>query len=195
MNPLNPDKQYLAIHPHRLLIEGDASVFLQLTRPEDSEELYRLVHANRHHLRKYQRWAKDINFEELHRSVQDTVSKIEGDKWMQYRIMIPRAGGDHQMIGTVTLFERNVHQATARLSYWLAESEQGKGYARRGVQRLLEHAFKAWGLHQVFLEVQIGNQRAEGLALRLGAQPTDEVAQEELEGEIVSRRKWVLERI
>lgn len=191
---IDSDKNHQAIHPKRLLLEGDASVFLQLTSPEDSEELYRLVHANRHHLRKYQQWAKDINFEELHQSVRETVERIKGDIWMQYRIMIPRLGADHEMVGTITLFNRNFAQATAQLSYWLAEKEQGKGYARRGVQRLMEHAFKAWGLEKVFMDVQVGSERAEGLAIRLGARPTDEITSEEIEGETITRRKWVLDR-
>lgn len=191
---IDPDKNHQAIHPKRLLLEGDASVFLQLTSPEDSEALYHLVHANRQHLGRYQRWAKDINFEDLHTSVQQTVDRIKGDIWMQYRIMIPRQGANHEMAGTITLFNRNVAQATAQLSYWLAEKEQGKGYARRGVQLLLGHAFKAWALEKVFLDVQVGNQRAEGLALRLGAQPTDETMTEEIDGEVITRRKWVLER-
>lgn len=191
---IDPDKNYQAIHPKRLLLEGDASVFLRLTSPADSEDLYRLVHANRQHLGKYQQWAKDINFEDLHRSVQETVERIKGDVWMQYRIMVPRLGGDHEMIGTITLFNRNFAQATAQLSYWLAEREQGKGYARRGVQLLMGHAFKAWALQRVFLDVRVGDKRAEGLATRLGAQPTDETTSEEIEGEVIVRRKWVLAR-
>ena len=188
-----PDKEYMAAHPRRLLIDGDSSMFLQLTSPEDSEQLYRLVSENRHHLKQYEHWAADIDFEELHQIVVASAKHVTADGFLQYRIMLP-GQGEHRMIGTVTLYERDLLAKTACLSFWMAEDEKGKGYMRRGITRLLQYADTAWSLNQVFLEIHEGNQHAEDVARHLGAQPTDEVQTEALNGQDLHLRKWVLPR-
>lgn len=189
---MSPDKQYLAIHPHRLIIDGDASMYLKLTTPEDSDQLYRLVHSNRDHLGRYQLWARDIDFEGLDQAVQATVKEISADRWLQYRIMVPNRDGDHRMIGTVTLFGRELLGNTAKLSFWLAKEEQGKGYARRGVIRLLQYAFENWRLSSVEVDVEIGNAHGEKLVQRIGAQLTDEVTTQQDGDEVIVRRKWII---
>lgn len=191
---MNPDKQYFAIHPHRLIIDGDSSMYLKLTSPEDSEQLYRLVHSNREHLGRYQLWARDIDFEGLDQAVQASVKEIQADRWLQYRIMVPNQSGGHRMIGTVTLFGRELLGNSAKLSFWLAKDEQGKGYARRGVQRLLMYAFDAWRLNFVEVDVEIGNAHGERLMQRLGAQPTQEVTTQQDNDETIVRRKWIIKQ-
>lgn len=185
---------YAAQHPHRLLIDGDPSLFLKLASPDDSETLYRLIHENREHLGRYLHWARDIDFETTHASVQASVKKITEDGWLQYRIMVPRLGEDHKMIGTVTVFGRDVVNASALLSVWLAEEEIGKGYAMKACKRLLQYVFHAWNLRLVFMEIQPGNEHGESVARRLGAMPTDQYVTEQIGEETVQRRKWAILR-
>lgn len=189
---MSPDKQYVAQHPRRLLLDGDGSLFLKLATPEDSEQLYKLVHENRDHLGKHQRWARDINFEQMHQAVQASVQRIAEDSWLQYRIMVPQAGGEHRMVGTVTLFGRDLLDGTAVLGYWLAEAEQGKSYARKSIQRLLHYAAGNWQLKKVFIQIEDDNERAAGLARRLGAVPLDKFVEDVFDDEVFALRRWEL---
>lgn len=189
---MSPDRQYGVQHPHRLLLDGDGSLFLQLATPEDNEQLYKLVHENREHLSKYQRWARNIKFEQMHEAVQTSVKRIAEDSWLQYRIMVPQAGGEHRMVGTITLFGRDILNRTAVLGYWLAEAEQGKSYARKSVQRLLRYAVPAWRLSKVYLQIDDDNERSKGLAVRLGAVPTAEIVEETFNEEVFPMRRWEL---
>lgn len=186
------DKQYVVQHPRRLLLDGDGSLFLQLTSSGDVEQFYNLVHQNRAHLSRYQRWARDINFEQMHQAVQASVARIAEDSWLQYRIMVPHAGVDHRMIGTVTLFGRDVLQGTAILGYWLAEAEQGKSHARKAVQCLLRYAVPVWRLNAVYIQIDDDNERSRGLATRLGAVPTSEIVEEIFNDEVFPMRRWKL---
>lgn len=191
---MEPDKEYMATHPHRLLLDGDSSMFLKLTSPEDSEQLYELVHENRAHLRRYVRWAQDMDFEEMHQVVLASAQHVTSDGFLQYRIMLPNASQRHRMIGTITLYERDLLNRTAKLAFWMAEDEKGNGYMRRGIVRLLQYADLAWRLQQVFLEIHDGNGHADQVAQYLGAQPTDDIQQEVLNETPVVLRKWVLDR-
>lgn len=184
---------YMAIHPHRLIIDNDPSMFLKLASPEDSEQLYRLVHSNREHLGKYQLWAREIDFEGLDQAVLATVKEIEADRWLQYRIMIPNRDGGHRMIGTVTLFGRELLGNTAKLSFWLAKDEQGNGYARRAVQRLLAYAADSWRLKQVEVDVELDNAHGENLVRKIGATPTEFTTTQEDGDATIIRRKWVIQ--
>lgn len=189
---MSPDKLYTAQHPHRLLLDGDASLFLRLATAQDSEQLYKLVHENREHLGKYQRWARDINFEQMHEAVQASVQRIAQDSWLQYRIMVPQPASEHRMVGTVTLFGRDLLSSSAVLGYWLAESEQGKSYARKSIQRLLQYAANNWQLKKVYIQIEDENERAAGLARRLGATPQNDFVQESFGDESFALRRWEL---
>ncbi len=181
-----------AAHPRLLLLDGDGSVFLQLASAEDSEQLYRLVHENRQQLAGHLPWARDIDFEEMHQAVQESVNRIGEDGWLQYRIMVPNAAQQHDMVGTVTLHGRDITQHSAHLNCWLAPKAQGHSYARKAIQRLLAYAVPAWRLQCVFLDIEPGNEPAERLAARLKAVPTDQLREEKVGDQATVRRVWEL---
>jgi RimJ/RimL family protein N-acetyltransferase len=180
--------------PQRLFIDGDESMFLQLTSIDDGDALYELVHTNRKHLQTYQPWAKTITREELQVAIEECVRQIGIGEWLQYRVMLPRRDANHLMIGTVTFYDHDPYNRTAKLGFWLAEDAQGHGYAKRAAQKLIQYGFEAWNLAKITVEIQPGNERSEGLASRLGARPTDEFVTKESNGESVQQRVWVLER-
>lgn len=191
---MDPNRQYNAIHPHRLLITGDTSMYLKLTSHDDAEELYRLVHANRHHLSKSQAWAKHIDFLTLDKSVKETVSQIKADRWLQYRIMAADQHAGQHIIGTVTLFNRDVLARNARLSCWLAESAEGQGYAKRAIKRVLAYAFYEWNVDSIFTDVVSGDERAERLMTSLGATLTGNTKNGTLNDEPVTYREWTIRK-
>lgn len=191
---MNPDRQYHAAHPHSLIITGDTSMYLKLASHDDAEELYRLVHANRQHLSKSQAWAKHIDFLTLDKSVKETVGHIKADRWLQYRIMAADEHARQRIVGTVTLFNRDVLARNARLSCWLAESAEGKGYAKRAIKRLLEYAFYKWNIDSIFTDIRSGDERAERLMSSLGATPTGNSTQGSLHDEPVLYKEWMIHK-
>lgn len=192
---MSPDKQYQAIHPHRLLINGDATMYLRLANPNDGMDLYRVVHANRTHLSKTLAWAKHIDFLTLDSSIKAAVGHILADRWLQYRIIVPDpATHEQRLIGTVTLYDREVLARTAKLSCWIAQAEEGKGFATRAVTRLLHYAFSEWNIDVVTSDIQVGNLRAERLIARVGGVPTDEIATQLVDDQEVRYRKWVIRK-
>jgi ribosomal-protein-serine acetyltransferase len=56
------------------------------------------------------------------------------------------------------------------IGYWLTEEAQGRGLMTATVRTLLDHAFGFWGLHRVFIEVVVGNERSKAIPERLGFQ-------------------------
>lgn len=189
---MNPDKQYHAIHPHRLLIEGDTTMYLRLSSHDDAEELYKVISHNRQHLSKNQTWAKHIDFLTLDQSIKNSVGQIHADRWLQYRIMAAAPGGGQHMVGTVTLYDRDVLGRSAKLSCWLAEDAEGKGYARRAINRLLQYAFSKWNIDSVITDVKEGSERTEQLLAKLGGKPTGSTREGELHGESVRYTEWVI---
>ncbi len=55
------------------------------------------------------------------------------------------------------------------LGYWVRQSEQRKGIARRSVLALADHAFRVVGLKRVEIVVALGNDASEGVARKCGA--------------------------
>lgn len=189
---MQPNKQYHAAHPQRLIINGDTSMYLRHANPDDSAEVYRIIRANRGHLSKDLQWAQNVDFIGFEKSVQDTLAQIKADKCLQYRIV---AAGEtiatQRIVGTVTLFNRRVLERTAVLSCWLAESDQGKGYATRAVKRLLQYAFDSWNIDTVTTLITEDNLRAQQLVKNLGASRTDAVVQREFGSQsVMLYRQW-----
>jgi RimJ/RimL family protein N-acetyltransferase len=170
-------------------------LYLRLTHDDDAESVYRLVVANRKFLSTEQQWAREVDFMGLHRAVADTVAQIKANRWLQYRIMVvPGSGQEGVIVGTVTLFDRDVMARTARLSCWLVEAAHDKGYARRAIQRLCEYAYRHWGIDAIYTDVRCGNQRAERLMAHIGARPHSEAFQRPDDDSTCMVQTWELKK-
>lgn len=186
------EKQFHAIHPQRLLIDGDTSMYLRHVRVDDSPEVYRLIRANRNHLVKDQQWAQHIDYVGLDKSVHDTIAQIKADTCLQYRIVASNdTGPGHHIVGTVSLFNKEVLERRAVLSCWLAEKDHGKGYAVKAIRRLLDYAFREWNIDTAVTAVAEDNIRAQKLLTSLGAQKSDTITQREVNDQKpILYRQW-----
>ena len=108
-------------------------------RPEDADELVRVLTANRTFLAPYEpEWPGDFLTVEFQRA------RIEAQGSL-YGIV---DGG--VLVGTIAL-SNIVHGAfrSANLGYWVAEASNGRGLATRAVGAILDVAFTRLELHRV----------------------------------------------
>jgi ribosomal-protein-serine acetyltransferase len=150
--------------PLETIFDIDTTTRLRPVRLADASLLFRLVHANRAHLREWTPWVDGCQSES------DQVSFITA------AVERGQAG-----LGAVWLVERGDTvcgvagfnwveplNRVCEVGYWLAADHQGRGIMTACVGRLVRHAFEDLGLNRVTLPVAVENRRSRAIAERLG---------------------------
>lgn len=127
--------------------------------PDDAEEIYRVMHASREHLRTS---GEDIagNYPTVDDVLDSIVRPLNPFK-LRTGIRL-----DDVLIGGANL--QPFHDcAMAEIGYWLSHEFTGRGYMTRAVEALVGYAFDT-GVHEVVAFVLPENQSSAGVLLRTG---------------------------
>lgn len=170
----------LAVYAETLAVPGTPDVHLRLSGIDDASEVFEVVEANREFL-SYQWWTRSVRTpDDAYGYVQKGVNH-DSNISMQYRIADgqPQEGVRGAILGTITVYEHNLFEHTAR-----------QGIASRATRRIIEYAQDTLGIKRVEAQIDVANRPSERLAQKLGftitgipeafAVPTEESAEPEL---------------
>lgn len=100
-----------------------------------------------------------------------------------------------ELVGNCSLQEINPDLQKARIGYWLAENQQGKGIVTRCVAKLIDVAFTSYQLEKTELAIASGNHPSQQVAKRLGFRQEGIITRaENLNGRIVDHVIYGLSR-
>ena len=155
----------------------DEGLELRQTVPEDAEEMFAVVDANRKYLREWLPWLDNTN------SPDDETVFINGlleeyrkGEGVNYAIRL-----DGQFIGGMSLNWIDRGNRGCGVGYWLSEEFTGQGIVTRCCGRLMDHCFDDLGFHRFVLEAATENIASRAVAERIGMR---------LEG-ITKDREWL----
>jgi ribosomal-protein-serine acetyltransferase len=161
-----------------LTINVGPDLALRLVTQEDADRIFRLVEANRQFLKQWISWADerfDDNFNQ--KLIQNNLDAY--DAGTAYAMGIYAQG---KLAGVVDI--RNLDGIEEpEIGYWLEEAAQGKGYATRSAQALINYAKRQHGIKKVVLRTMVDNDASSGVAERLGFRLVDNhVSSDEVHG-------------
>ena len=135
---------------------------LRLFEESDVDEFHALIEANRAHLSPWMPWVGQPREETL-AFIRSTRRQIADNDGLQTVIVC-----DGRLAGAVGFHGVDWKSRATSIGYWLAEPHQGKGIMTRAVRALVEHAFSAWQLNRVEIQVAPENRRSRAIPERLG---------------------------
>jgi carbamoyl-phosphate synthase large subunit len=136
---------------------------LRPLEPDDAEELYRLVDANRAYLAKFMPWAAGQTRADTRGHIESSLQRQAANDGFDCVIL-----RDGRVVGGIGYHSVSWQHRSTSVGYWLAEAEQGRGTMTRAVRALVDHAFAVWELNRVEIAAAVENERSRALARRLG---------------------------
>jgi ribosomal-protein-serine acetyltransferase len=139
---------------------GDGVTIRTLT-PDDDQELFELVEANRHRLHRWMPWEPRTNVPADVRAFIEHSLASEHDR---------EANGiwiDGRLAGSIGLSVDRSDE-NAEIGYWIDQDAEGRGIVTRGCERFCSFAFDELKLHRVTICAAPGNTRSRAVAERLG---------------------------
>jgi ribosomal-protein-serine acetyltransferase len=139
----------------------DEDAFIRTYTPDDAEEVYRLVEANRDRLEAWMPWTEST------RSTADTLDFIQRSLASEHDLEANGIWVDGRAAGTIGL-RVNLLVNGGELGYWIGAEFEGRGLVTRACRLFIDHAFGELGLHRISLHAGVENRRSRAVAERLG---------------------------
>ena len=142
----------------------DNDLKLRMLREEDAQELFRVVDANRQHLREWLPWLDaNTEVENTRQFIQSILQQHARDEGFTCAIL--HRG---RIIGVVGYHPIRRGNRSVEIGYWLSREATSKGIMTKCCHVLVEHAFAHLGLNRVAIPVAVGNSRSRAIPERLG---------------------------
>lgn len=145
----------------RLVI--DDRLLLRVLEPSEGPELYRVVEANREHLREWLPWVDHTRQEAHSRQFIERLHAAFGERQAAHYGMF----ADGELVGMVGFHAFDWSNRVTSLGYWLAAAACGRGWMRRAVAGCIDHAFEL-GMNRVSIRCAVGNRRSRRIPENLG---------------------------
>ena len=142
----------------------DDELKLRQLQPEDAEELFSVVNANRQHLREWLPWL-DVNTQADH-TRQFIAACLQQDAKNEGFVCAILIGG--RIVGVAGYHPIRWSNKSAELGYWLSRETVGRGVMTKCCRVLIDHAFNTLGLNRVSIPAAVGNNRSRAIPERLG---------------------------
>ncbi len=139
----------------------DDHAVIRTFTPDDAEEVYALVEANRARLEAWMPWTEST------RSPADVRDFIERSLASEHDLEANGIWVDGRAAGTIGL-RVTLLQNNGELGYWIGEEFEGRGLVTRACRLFIDHGFRELGLHRISLHAGVDNRRSRGVAERLG---------------------------
>jgi ribosomal-protein-serine acetyltransferase len=138
---------------------------LRRLRLVDSAQLFRLVEANRSHLRRWMAWVEDVwSPTDVARFISDSQRVTERGPFAVECALEDDTG----LLGAVGLNRIDWQLRTANVGYWLDAEVEGRGLATAAVRALSSYGVASLGLLRLEIRSTAENLRSRGVAERAG---------------------------
>ena len=146
----------------RQIVDGE--VALAILEEQHAPELFRLIDANRAHLRRWLPWL-DQNTRPEHTAafIRASLAQFAARDGIACGIEFRGA-----LAGVVGLHRVDWANRSTTVGYWLAEEHQGHGVVTRACAGLLDYVFAELGLNHAEIACAPGNARSRAIPERLG---------------------------
>ncbi len=137
---------------------------LRLLELSHVEELFRLIEANRKHLREWLPWV-DANTSAAATAafVSSSIRKADENQGFDAGIWF-----ENHLCGIVAHHRIDWADRSTSLGYWLDASHAGKGIMTQACAAVIDHAIETFDLHRVVIRCATENHRSRAIPERLG---------------------------
>ena len=146
-----------------MLIRVRGDLELRSAAPADAPELDALIAADRERLARFMPWAAGQTIETTRAFIARALQQEAENDGFQAVLVV-----DGELAGTAGFHRIDRANLSTSIGYWLGSAYEGRGLMTAAVGALVDHAFRAWGLHRLELRIAPDNERSRALAARLG---------------------------
>jgi ribosomal-protein-serine acetyltransferase len=142
----------------------DERMELRLLSPHDTQHFFDLTYQNRKHIGEWMFWISDnYSLADAEQHIRQALHRFADNNGFEVGIWF-----DNQLAGCIRYNYIDWMHRNTELGYWLGESFQGRGFATKSCQAMIDYAFIHLGLHRVEIRCMSENLKSRCIPERLG---------------------------
>jgi ribosomal-protein-serine acetyltransferase len=145
-----------------LLVDDDLK--LQLFKPQDSKELYKLIMEDRDHLREWLPWIDQL-ISPYHF---DSIIPLWLQQYSESSSLNTGVFYKETLVGSVAMQQIDWQNRQSNIGYFLARKAEGFGIMTRAVSALLHCGFTDFELNRIEIRCGENNKKSRAIPERLG---------------------------